>query len=402
MDTPRTKCALYTWGANSFGQLGQGHAEDQAEPQRVDGAQEQTRLRAITGGGGHSALITETGELLVCGQNHKGQLGLGHISDVTTFRLCPLPGSQTVQQVSCGWDFTILLTDDGHVLACGSNAFGQLGVSPEIKYTAEPLLIKSLSEPVISVATGLRHALAVTGSGGVYQWGTGLSAQAKRALNPQPVPVHLTCKEPHLVPGLNQVTCQKVAAGSAHSVCLTVAGDVFLWGSNKYGQLCSKESFLPLPTALDRSLLNGERVCAIHSGWTHLIAQTETERVFTWGRASYGQLGRRGPTNDVTSPESDASMTDSSSEISLPSEVRALNGATQIACGSEHNLAVVGNQVFSWGWNEHGMCGDGSFCNIIQPQLVPVLRDVRPLLIGCGAGHSMALCCLKSSGEFGC
>ncbi|XP_036432335.1 secretion-regulating guanine nucleotide exchange factor isoform X2 [Colossoma macropomum] len=390
-------------GANSFGQLGQGHAEDQAEPQRVDGAQEQTRLRAITGGGGHSALITETGELLVCGQNHKGQLGLGHISDVTTFRLCPLPGSQTVQQVSCGWDFTILLTDDGHVLACGSNAFGQLGVSPEIKYTAEPLLIKSLSEPVISVATGLRHALAVTGSGGVYQWGTGLSAQAKRALNPQPVPVHLTCKEPHLVPGLNQVTCQKVAAGSAHSVCLTVAGDVFLWGSNKYGQLCSKESFLPLPTALDRSLLNGERVCAIHSGWTHLIAQTETERVFTWGRASYGQLGRRGPTNDVTSPESDASMTDSSSEISLPSEVRALNGATQqIACGSEHNLAVVGNQVFSWGWNEHGMCGDGSFCNIIQPQLVPVLRDVRPLLIGCGAGHSMALCCLKSSGEFGC
>ncbi|XP_017562150.1 secretion-regulating guanine nucleotide exchange factor isoform X1 [Pygocentrus nattereri] len=401
MATPRTTCALYTWGANSFGQLGQGHAEDQAEPQCVDDGQERQRLRAITGGGGHSALITETGELLVCGQNHKGQLGLGHISDVTNFQHCPLPGNQTVQQVSCGWDFTILLTDNGHVLACGSNAFGQLGVSAEIKHTAEPLLIKSLSEPVISVATGLRHALAVTGSGGVHQWGTGLSAQAKRALNPQPVPVHLACKEPHLVPGLDQVTCQKVVAGSAHSACLTVAGDIFLWGSNKYGQLCNKESFLPLPTALDGSLLKGERVCAIHSGWTHLIAQTETGRVFTWGRASYGQLGRRGQTNDVTSPESDASLADSSSEISLPSEVKTLNGATQIACGSEHNLAVVGNQVFSWGWNEHGMCGHGSFCDITQPQPIPALKDVRTLLIGCGAGHSMALCCLKSGGESG-
>lgn len=56
-------------------------------------------------------------------------------------------------------------------------------------------------------------------------------------------------------------------------VCL-VHGDVFLWGSNKHGQLCRKETFLPLPTALDRSLLNGESVSAIHSGWTHVIAQT--------------------------------------------------------------------------------------------------------------------------------
>lgn len=53
-----------------------------------------------------------------------------------------------------------------------------------------------------------------------------------------------------------------------------MSGEVFLWGSNKHGQLCGKETFLPQPTALDRSLLNGERVSALHSGWTHLIAQT--------------------------------------------------------------------------------------------------------------------------------
>ncbi|KTF72878.1 hypothetical protein cypCar_00043541, partial [Cyprinus carpio] len=54
----------------------------------------------------------------------------------------------------------------------------------------------------------------------------------------------------------------------------TVKGDVFLWGSNKHGQLVSESHFLPLPVALDRSLLQGERVIDVHSGWTHLVAIT--------------------------------------------------------------------------------------------------------------------------------
>ncbi|KAK2834717.1 hypothetical protein Q7C36_015418 [Tachysurus vachellii] len=388
MELSALKRVLYTWGANSFGQLGLKNAEDQVTPQCAEYGQEAETLRVITGGGGHSALITESGELLVCGQNHKGQLGLGHVSEVMTFQLCQLPGRRTVRQVSCGWDFTITLTDDGQVLTCGSNAFGQLGVSPQTQYTAQYLLITSLKEPVVSVAAGLRHGLAVTGSGGVYQWGTGLLSQAKRALNPQPVPNHLSSKEPCLVKGLDHVSVTSVSAGSVHCACLTVSGELFLWGSNKHGQLCRKDTFLPLPTALDPSLLNGERVLSIHSGWTHLIAQTESGRVLTWGRAGYGQLGRQATGSDRT-------------ESSLPSEVKTLHGASQIACGSEHNLAIVGNQVFSWGWNEHGMCGDGSVCDVIQPHPIPDLQNAKGLLIGCGAGHSLALCCLKNIKDTG-
>lgn len=52
-------------------------------------------------------------------------------------------------------------------------------------------------------------------------------------------------------------------------------------------------------------------------------------------------------------------------------------------------LSFSGGCLLSWGWNEHGMCGDGSQTDVFQPQLVPGLR---PLLIGCGAGHSMAVC----------
>lgn len=52
-------------------------------------------------------------------------------------------------------------------------------------------------------------------------------------------------------------------------------------------------------------------------------------------------------------------------------------------------LSFSGGCLLSWGWNEHGMCGDGSQTDVFQPQLV---SGLRPLLIGCGAGHSMAVC----------
>ncbi|XP_041705751.1 secretion-regulating guanine nucleotide exchange factor [Coregonus clupeaformis] len=387
---------VYTWGANSYGQLGLGNVEDLSVPKLALNTLQTGAVRLLSGGGGHSAVVSEEGELLVCGQNHKGQLGLGHSSEVTTFQLCPLIG-QRAAHVSCGWDFTLVLTDRGQVLTCGSNAYGQLGVSEHVTHSAQLLTIKMLMEPVISVAAGLRHSLAVTGTGGVYQWGMGLSGQAKRALSPQPVPAHFTSKIPCLVPGLDQVMSHRVAAGSAHCVCLTAGGGVFMWGSNKHRQLTGTELFLPRPVLLDRSLLGGEKVKRIRSGWTHLVAQTESGRVFTWGRSNYGQLGRTESTNQSADQRSGGASTGAASQWArVPAEVKVLCGARQIACGSEHNVAIVGGRLLSWGWNEHGMCGDGSQTDVSQPQHIPALR---PLLIGCGAGHSMALCAVRTGEE---
>ncbi|KAM3849861.1 secretion-regulating guanine nucleotide exchange factor [Diretmus argenteus] len=395
----RTEFCLYAWGANSYGQLGQGHVEDLPTPELSDTAALHNRaVRALSGGGGHSLAVTENGEVFVCGQNHSGQLGLGHTADVSTLHLRPSL-SLRVDKVSCGWDFTLLLSDCGRVFACGSNAFGQLGVEQALTHSTDLLVVESLKERVVSVAAGLRHSLAVTDSGCVYQWGTGLSSHARRALSPHPVPAHFSSKVPSLVPGLDHVTSHTVAAGSAHCVCLTGGGDVFLWGSNKHGQLTTTEPFSSSPTLLKRSLLGGERVVHVWSGWTHLVAKTESGRVFTWGRGDYGQLGRAAPTSPDPERQSGGSLVDGGSQRAcLPAEVTALCGATQIACGSEHNIAIVGGRLFSWGWNEHGMCGDGSQTDAVRPQLVPGLR---PLLIGCGAGHSLAMCTVETQNSAG-
>ncbi|KAM9352259.1 secretion-regulating guanine nucleotide exchange factor [Symphorus nematophorus] len=334
---------LQSWGANSYGQLGQEHVEDQSDPRLSDTAALRNKtVRAVSGGGGHSVLLTENGEVFVCGQNHRGQLGLGHNADILNFQLCRSL-SQKVTEVACGWDFTLLLTDCGRVLACGSNAFGQLGVGQTVTHSADLQVVENLKEPVLSVAAGLRHSLAVTDSGCVYQWGKGLFSHAKRALSPHPVPSHLSSVMPSLVSGLNQKTSCMVTAGSAHCVCLTGDGDLFLWGSNKHGQLTATEPFLSSPTPVKRSLLGGEKVIRVWSGWTHIVAQTETGRVFTWGRGNYGQLGRQvsasqNPERQSVHPSAEGG----NQETRLPAEVEVLHGATQIACGSEHNLAIVG------------------------------------------------------------
>ncbi|XP_049578067.1 secretion-regulating guanine nucleotide exchange factor isoform X1 [Syngnathus scovelli] len=381
----RQEFCLLAWGANSYGQHGQGHEEDQAVPRLSNKIALHGRtVQAVCGGGGHTVVVTDDGEAFVCGQNHRGQLGLGHTASCSTLQHCS-GLNQRVTNVACGWDFTLLLTDCGKLLACGSNVFGQLGIGQMTSHSAEVVLIEGLKERVVNIAAGLRHALGITDSGCVYQWGTGLHSLAKKALSPDPVPSHLNSKVPSLVPGLDQKISRVITAGSAHCGCLTGDGDLFLWGSNKHGQLTATEPFLSTPTPLERSLLNGEKIVNVWSGWTHIVAQTETRRVFTWGRGNYGQLGRPPPKG----PNPEHQSANSGGQTFLPAEVNVLYGATQIACGSEHNLAIVGERLLSWGWNEHGMCGDGSLVDVFEPQVVPGLR---PLVIGCGAGHSMAVC----------
>lgn len=81
-------------------------------------------ISLIQGGGGHTAVITVTQDLLMCGWNNKGQLGLGDTEDRAL--LCHVQGLPPVKQVSCGWNHTLAITDAG-LYVWGSNTFGQLG-----------------------------------------------------------------------------------------------------------------------------------------------------------------------------------------------------------------------------------------------------------------------------------
>uniref|UniRef100_A0A8D2H6P7 Secretion-regulating guanine nucleotide exchange factor n=1 Tax=Urocitellus parryii TaxID=9999 RepID=A0A8D2H6P7_UROPR len=338
--------ALFAWGANSYGQLGLGHKEDVLLPQQLNDFCKLECVRRITGGGGHSAIVTDGGGLFVCGLNKDGQLGLGHTEDVLYFTLCKSLLGCPIQQVACGWDFTIILTENGQVLSCGSNSFGQLGVPHGPRRCVVPQAIELLREKVVCVAAGLRHALAATVSGIVFQWGTGLASSGRRSSLRQTLPLFLTAKEPSRVTGLENSKAICVLAGSDHSASLTDAGELYVWGSNKHGQLAAQAAFLPVPQKIEAHCFQNEKVTAIWSGWTHLVAQTETGKVFTWGRADYGQLGRKLESHDSWKLEKqDSSFPCSRPQNSPPSSLHCLTGATEVGCvtpGAGTSMACVG------------------------------------------------------------
>ena len=85
-------------------------------------------------------LFVGDGKLFVCGWNKEGQLGLPFCDSVPVLRPLDVGMGTRIIEVSCGWNHTLALSEAGSVLAWGSNAFGQLGVSrPDLKRTCEPL-----------------------------------------------------------------------------------------------------------------------------------------------------------------------------------------------------------------------------------------------------------------------
>ncbi|XP_060118288.1 secretion-regulating guanine nucleotide exchange factor isoform X2 [Heteronotia binoei] len=334
---------LFVWGANSYGQLGLGHKQDVLLPQALkEFAGSKKTLRNVAGGGGHSAVITDTGELYFCGQNKNGQLGLNHIEDVIHFTLCSSLSGCPVAQVACGWDFTIILTESGHVLSCGSNSFGQLGVPHTLRGCSVPQKIESLKDNVVNIAAGLRHALAATENGSVFQWGTGMVSHAKRAHQEKRIPSFLRAKEPCKVTGLENIQMKNVTSGSYHAASLTAEGELYVWGSNKHKQLVNEDDFLLKPWKIEPHYFLGEKVGRVCSGWTHMVVQTETGKTFTWGRGDYGQLGRNGMLCERQSQDEKRSTEIPFKEpLTVPMAVPSLAGASEIACGSEHNLAKI-------------------------------------------------------------
>ncbi|NWY73304.1 HERC5 ligase, partial [Erithacus rubecula] len=118
---------LFTWGWNTHGQLGVGsQTRFTHEPQLVQRLKG-IPLAQIAAGGAHSTTVSLSGAVYSWGRNSFGQLGLGDTKD----RDCPtyveaLEHWKTVF-ISCGVDHTAVLSKEGLVCTFGAGGSGQLG-----------------------------------------------------------------------------------------------------------------------------------------------------------------------------------------------------------------------------------------------------------------------------------
>ena len=102
-----------------------------------------------------------------------------------------------------------------------------------------------------------------------------------------------TQPEPRLITMLTGQIVRMISAGVNHTLAITDRGDLFSWGSDRFGQLgyggsdAGKGSFIPKKVEnLKKSV-----VVAIAAGDSHSVCFTDSGEIYTWGCNKEGQLG---------------------------------------------------------------------------------------------------------------
>ncbi|MCL4186307.1 MAG: hypothetical protein KJZ85_01770 [Rhodobacteraceae bacterium] len=118
--------AAYCWGANGYGQLGNGRSADSIALGRVRRLGQGRHATQLDPGDLHSCALRSSGRVACWGYNLVGQLGDG----TNTSRLTPVEvlGLTDATQVTTSlFRHTCALRADGRVLCWGENGDGQLG-----------------------------------------------------------------------------------------------------------------------------------------------------------------------------------------------------------------------------------------------------------------------------------
>jgi alpha-tubulin suppressor-like RCC1 family protein len=309
------------------------------------------------------------------GQNVFGQLGDGSLSqsDVPV----PASGLNFVTAVAAGKRQSLALLSNGTVVAWGDGASGQLG-DGELASSDLPVAVEGLSS-VTAIAAGDNFSLALLSNGTVVAWGGDESGQlGDGGTGESDVPV--------AVKGLAGVTA--IAAGGEHALALLHDGTVMAWGNDELGQLGDGElANKDVPVAVKK--LSG--VASVAAGGEHSLALLDKGTVMAWGDDEFGQLGNDGVSEVGNSEEEEEGVEGGERFSTVPVAVDGVSGATAVAAGAAHSLALLGNgTVMSWGEDEFGELGDGTIVRGHEtPAAVSGLSGVTA--IAAGGEHSLAL-----------
>ena len=268
--------AVYCWGANDRGQLGDGTTTDRSSPVRVVGS---VRFASVSTGNFHTCGVTAEGAGYCWGLNERGQLGDGTQSQ----RSSPVAvAGERFSSVSAGGNHTCGVAIVGAAYCWGATT-GQVS---EIARVPTPV---TGGVSLASVSAGVFYTCGVTAEGVAYCWGQNKFGQLGDGT---------TSDRSSPVPVTGGVTFVAVSAAGFHTCGLTKGGAAYCWGANGAGTLGDG-------TTIDRSsptLVTGDRrFTAVSAGTGITCGVTPEGAVDCWGRNERGQLGK-GTTADQPSP----------------------------------------------------------------------------------------------------
>ena len=363
---------IVAFGQGKHGQLGTGTVSDNVVPimvaaqhsgqgEEVAWNDREQNVVHVACGNNHSALLTDRGRLYMWGRNNKTQLAR-HNDDATNVsawvpNLVKIPGyTHEILHIACGVNYSAAVTSNFDVFTWGSGVFGNLGHG-DTKDRSKPELVRRLiGASIVTLAAGSKHMLALSHSGEVWSWGHGDNGRLGLASGDVDHEGHgglIGHLEPSMITSFRAPVIA-VATGEAHSVAITVFGELFTWGAGSYGRLGH---------GFDHDELSPKRVenlpaklSSVACGVLHTVAMTDSGALWVFGGGQYGQLGLSRSLGHQRLP------------IELQSREIKFKGfrVRQVACGDFHTVVVAENpdiglglMIMTWGFGAFGRLGRG-------------------------------------------
>jgi alpha-tubulin suppressor-like RCC1 family protein len=217
----RTNGSLWTMGYNYFGELGDGTYSNTNQPQEIVSS----GVTAVAAGFEYTLFLKNDGSLWAMGDNQQGQLGDYSNKGSVQFTNRPdLIIASGVSAITCGYQFSLIIMNDGSLWSSGSDGLGQLGRDGEVGTTTNRFTM-IVPSGVKAISACGQTGLFIKNDDSLWGMGSGIGL-GLGALNYTNVPVEVLA---------SNVTA--VAGGNAWTMIIKGDGSLWVTGNNGQGQL---------------------------------------------------------------------------------------------------------------------------------------------------------------------
>lgn len=287
--TPSYTCAIddvgavYCWGANQRGQLGQGDRTARSTPSRVTLP---VAARTITSDFDHVCALLADARLYCWGRNQEGELGQNDSvppagEDTARDALEPLevPGADW-SVVDTGDGHTCGIRFDGTLWCWGRNTTHQLGPSSETQ-VRHPIQVGTDTD-WLRVDSGQQFSLALKQDHSLWVWGENVGSTTNDG-NPLGMDASEVASPTRLGAATDWVT---VSTRVFHSCAVNRADELWCWGRGIEGQLgIGDAAFHPTPTLVATGIVD------VRVTWFMTCAITRSRRLECTGDNDHGNVG---------------------------------------------------------------------------------------------------------------